>query len=155
MSRHPKEVGHIHHRHLRHQLDHPECCLRHFRMPALWLLLTLIQLPNFPQNKNVYWIWLSTKEKAYSLLDQPVHIYNYASFHWTFVLNSRFFLGTGKSVLMRGNLSIDLSLNMLRLMLIPCLAIIDRLKRMYRETVAVTASTGIAACNIGGCTLHR
>jgi ATP-dependent DNA helicase PIF1 len=45
--------------------------------------------------------------------------------------------GTGKSVLMR--------------------AIIDELKKKYErdpERVAVTASTGLAACNIGGVTLH-
>lgn len=45
--------------------------------------------------------------------------------------------GTGKSVLMR--------------------AIIDELKKKYArdpERVAVTASTGLAACNIGGITLH-
>ncbi|ONH69630.1 ATP-dependent DNA helicase PIF1 [Cyberlindnera fabianii] len=43
--------------------------------------------------------------------------------------------GTGKSVLLR--------------------SIIKRLKTMYRPgEVAVTASTGIAACNIGGVTLH-
>ena len=45
--------------------------------------------------------------------------------------------GTGKSVLMR--------------------AIIDELKKKYSrdpERVAVTASTGLAACNIGGMTLH-
>ncbi len=45
--------------------------------------------------------------------------------------------GTGKSVLMR--------------------AIISDLQRTYRQTpenVAVTASTGLAACNIGGVTLH-
>lgn len=45
--------------------------------------------------------------------------------------------GTGKSVLMR--------------------AIIDELKKKYSrepERVAVTASTGLAACNIGGITLH-
>ncbi|KAI8388534.1 uncharacterized protein BYT42DRAFT_238549 [Radiomyces spectabilis] len=43
--------------------------------------------------------------------------------------------GTGKSVLLR--------------------AIIDRLTNIYGEGVAVTASTGIAACNINGSTLHR
>ncbi|KAI8977026.1 hypothetical protein BDF20DRAFT_539716 [Mycotypha africana] len=43
--------------------------------------------------------------------------------------------GTGKSVLLR--------------------AIIDTLKGKYGSKVAVTASTGIAACNINGCTLHR
>ncbi|PHH74520.1 hypothetical protein CDD82_4898 [Ophiocordyceps australis] len=45
--------------------------------------------------------------------------------------------GTGKSVLMR--------------------AIVDELKKKYKkdpERVAVTASTGLAACNIGGITLH-
>jgi ATP-dependent DNA helicase PIF1 len=45
--------------------------------------------------------------------------------------------GTGKSVLMR--------------------SIIDDLRRMYTrepDRVAVTASTGLAACNIGGVTLH-
>jgi ATP-dependent DNA helicase PIF1 len=45
--------------------------------------------------------------------------------------------GTGKSVLMR--------------------AIIQELKKKYArdpERVAVTASTGLAACNIGGITLH-
>lgn len=45
--------------------------------------------------------------------------------------------GTGKSVLMR--------------------AIIEKLKTKYArdpERVAVTASTGLAACNIGGITLH-
>lgn len=46
--------------------------------------------------------------------------------------------GTGKSVLMR--------------------AIINELKHKYggyaSEKVAVTASTGLAACNIGGITLH-
>lgn len=44
-------------------------------------------------------------------------------------------LGTGKSVLMR--------------------AMISALKNRFGEGVAVTASTGIAACNISGCTLHR
>ncbi|CEP10115.1 hypothetical protein [Parasitella parasitica] len=42
--------------------------------------------------------------------------------------------GTGKSVLLR--------------------AIIDKLRSEYGSRVAVTASTGIAACNINGCTLH-
>ncbi|KAL1916748.1 uncharacterized protein VTP21DRAFT_5452 [Calcarisporiella thermophila] len=45
--------------------------------------------------------------------------------------------GTGKSVLLR--------------------AIVKNLKSKYRnrpEAVAVTASTGMAACNIGGCTVH-
>ena len=42
--------------------------------------------------------------------------------------------GTGKSVLLR--------------------AIIDKLGSIYGSQLAVTASTGIAACNIGGCTLH-
>ncbi|OBZ89515.1 ATP-dependent DNA helicase pfh1 [Choanephora cucurbitarum] len=42
--------------------------------------------------------------------------------------------GTGKSVLLR--------------------AIIDRLRSQYGSQLAVTASTGIAACNINGCTLH-
>jgi Cdc6-like AAA superfamily ATPase len=43
--------------------------------------------------------------------------------------------GTGKSVLLR--------------------AIIDQLSMKYGNQLAVTASTGIAACNINGCTLHR
>lgn len=43
--------------------------------------------------------------------------------------------GTGKSVLLR--------------------AIIDKLGERYGSQLAVTASTGIAACNINGCTLHR
>jgi hypothetical protein len=43
--------------------------------------------------------------------------------------------GTGKSVLLR--------------------AIIDKLRTKYGSGLAVTASTGIAACNINGCTLHR
>ena len=43
--------------------------------------------------------------------------------------------GTGKSVLLR--------------------AIIEKLKSVHGSRVAVTASTGIAACNINGCTLHR
>jgi hypothetical protein len=43
--------------------------------------------------------------------------------------------GTGKSVLLR--------------------AIIDKLRNIYGSGLAVTASTGIAACNINGCTLHR
>ncbi|KAI7904028.1 uncharacterized protein BX663DRAFT_353207 [Cokeromyces recurvatus] len=43
--------------------------------------------------------------------------------------------GTGKSVLLR--------------------AIIDKLRTIYGSGLAVTASTGIAACNINGCTLHR
>lgn len=43
--------------------------------------------------------------------------------------------GTGKSVLLR--------------------AIISTLRERYGSRVAITASTGIAACNIGGCTLHR
>lgn len=43
--------------------------------------------------------------------------------------------GTGKSVLLR--------------------AIIDKLRTKYGNGLAVTASTGIAACNINGCTLHR
>lgn len=43
--------------------------------------------------------------------------------------------GTGKSVLLR--------------------AIIDALGTRYGSQLAVTASTGIAACNINGCTLHR
>lgn len=43
--------------------------------------------------------------------------------------------GTGKSVLLR--------------------AIIARLRSTYGHRLAVTASTGIAACNINGCTLHR
>ncbi|KAI9318430.1 hypothetical protein BX666DRAFT_1497048 [Dichotomocladium elegans] len=43
--------------------------------------------------------------------------------------------GTGKSVLLR--------------------AIIDRLRDKYDNGVAITASTGIAACNINGSTLHR
>lgn len=57
------------------------------------------------------------------------------------VLNERkslFFTGsagTGKSVLLR--------------------AIIDKLGERYGSQLAVTASTGIAACNINGCTLHR
>lgn len=43
--------------------------------------------------------------------------------------------GTGKSVLLR--------------------AIIDEMSIRYGAGLAVTASTGIAACNINGCTLHR
>ncbi|GAN07813.1 DNA repair and recombination protein [Mucor ambiguus] len=43
--------------------------------------------------------------------------------------------GTGKSVLLR--------------------AIIAKLRSTYGSRLAVTASTGIAACNINGCTLHR
>lgn len=43
--------------------------------------------------------------------------------------------GTGKSVLLR--------------------AIIAKLRTTYGSRLAVTASTGIAACNINGCTLHR
>jgi ATP-dependent DNA helicase PIF1 len=43
--------------------------------------------------------------------------------------------GTGKSVLLR--------------------AIIDEMETIYGPMLAVTASTGIAATNINGCTLHR
>ncbi|KPM37725.1 ATP-dependent DNA helicase PIF1 [Neonectria ditissima] len=79
---------------------------------------------------------LTKKSFAFSLSDEQKHVLD-------LVVNkgsSVFFTGpagTGKSVLMR--------------------AIITALKEKYArdpERVAVTASTGLAACNIGGITLH-
>lgn len=79
---------------------------------------------------------LTNKSFAFSLSDEQKHVLD-------LVVNkgsSVFFTGpagTGKSVLMR--------------------AIITALKEKYArdpERVAVTASTGLAACNIGGITLH-
>ena len=51
-----------------------------------------------------------------------------------FISDSQRYIGTGKSVLLR--------------------AIIDELRPSMGQRLVVTASTGIAACNIGGCTLH-
>lgn len=63
--------------------------------------------------------------------------------------------GTGKSVLLRGKSR--------RIQVVKgescnsscLLAIIEKLRSIHGTGVAVTASTGIAACNISGCTLHR
>lgn len=77
---------------------------------------------------------LKTKTEEFKLSEEQKYVLD-------FVLNERksiFFTGsagTGKSVLLS--------------------ELIKFLKRKYRNnSVAVTASTGIAACNIGGCTLH-
>jgi hypothetical protein len=76
----------------------------------------------------------SNKEYAPELSDEQQRVLN-------MVMNEKMSLfftgsaGTGKSVLLR--------------------AIIEKLGERYGSQLAVTASTGIAACNINGCTLHR
>lgn len=61
--------------------------------------------------------------------------------------------GTGKSVLLRGKSRKNQETQCSSFSCL--LAIIEKLKSIYGTGVAVTASTGIAACNISGCTLHR
>lgn len=68
--------------------------------------------------------------------------------------NFNFQLGTGKTVLLRGNkpLYTNVYVNKLNLLL----AIISKMKTIYKTgEIAVTASTGLAAANIQGSTIHR
>jgi hypothetical protein len=64
--------------------------------------------------------------------------------------------GTGKSVLLRGK-SVECTLDSKRRRVLKHIAnieIIAQMQKKYGSGIAITASTGIAACNIGGLTLH-
>jgi hypothetical protein len=87
------------------------------------------------RNRGMFLTWSSQGEMSFSL----GQLVNYTLLSYNFVITLEMILsGTGKSVLLR--------------------KIIGYLKASYDEpfdpSVAVTASTGIAALNIGGRTLH-
>lgn len=92
-------------------------------------------------------------DKAFSLRARLVRIYDLDGVDKASLFLTMYKPGTGKSVLLRGKSKKNSSHQTMQLIML--LAIIEKLRSIHGTGVAVTASTGIAACNISGCTLHR